>query len=65
MWVQPPGGVPTGAMTSRIIIQIMCKKDKKGSEQKSQQTEAKSYFSYKAETACKIKLPYTIGTGVL
>jgi len=29
MWVQPPGGVPTGAMTSRDIIQIMCKKDKK------------------------------------
>jgi phytoene dehydrogenase-like protein len=29
MWVQPPGGVPTGAMTSRDIIQLMCKKDKK------------------------------------
>ncbi|MFC1970475.1 phytoene desaturase family protein [Chloroflexota bacterium] len=29
MWVQPPGGVPTGAMTSRAIIQLMCKKDKK------------------------------------
>ena len=29
MWVQPPGGVPTGAMTSRAIIQIICKKDKK------------------------------------
>ena len=29
MWVQPPGGVPTGAMTSRDIIQIICKKDKK------------------------------------
>jgi phytoene dehydrogenase-like protein len=29
MWVQPPGGVPTGAMTSRAIIQIICKRDKK------------------------------------
>jgi phytoene dehydrogenase-like protein len=29
MWVQPPGGVPTGAMTSRDVIQIMCKRDKK------------------------------------
>jgi phytoene dehydrogenase-like protein len=29
MWVMPPGGVPTGAMTSRDIIQLMCKKDKK------------------------------------
>jgi phytoene dehydrogenase-like protein len=29
MWVQPPGGVPTGAMTSRDIIQLMCRKDKK------------------------------------
>ena len=29
MWVQPPGGVPTGVMTSRAIIQLMCKKDKK------------------------------------
>jgi phytoene dehydrogenase-like protein len=29
MWVQPPGGVPTGAMTSRDIVQLMCKKDKK------------------------------------
>lgn len=29
MWVQPPGGVPTGAMTSRQIIQMICRKDKK------------------------------------
>lgn len=29
MWVQPPGGTPTGAMTSRAIIQIICRKDKK------------------------------------
>jgi phytoene dehydrogenase-like protein len=29
MWVMPPGGVPTGAMTSRDIVQLMCKKDKK------------------------------------
>jgi phytoene dehydrogenase-like protein len=29
MWVQPPGGVPTGAMTSRDVLQMMCKKDKK------------------------------------
>ena len=29
MWVQPPGGVPTGAMTSRDIIQIICRRDKK------------------------------------
>ena len=29
MWVQPPGGVPTGAMTSRSILQIICKRDKK------------------------------------
>jgi phytoene dehydrogenase-like protein len=29
MWVQPPGGVPTGAMSSRAIIQIICRKDKK------------------------------------
>ena len=27
MWVQPPGGVPTGAMTSRDILQIICKRD--------------------------------------
>ncbi len=29
MWVQPPGGVPTGTMSSRAIIQLMCRKDKK------------------------------------
>jgi phytoene dehydrogenase-like protein len=29
MWVMPPGGVPTGAKTSRDIIQIICKQDKK------------------------------------
>lgn len=27
MWVQPLGGVPTGAMTSRDILQIICKMD--------------------------------------
>jgi len=29
MWVLPPGGVPSGAKTSRDIIQIICLKDKK------------------------------------
>ncbi len=29
MWVQPPGGVPTGAKTSRDVLQIICRKDKK------------------------------------
>jgi phytoene dehydrogenase-like protein len=29
MWVQPPGGVPTGPMTSRDIVQLMCKRDGK------------------------------------
>ena len=29
MWIQPPGGVPTGAKTSRDILQIICRKDKK------------------------------------
>jgi phytoene dehydrogenase-like protein len=29
MWVQPPGGVPTGLMTSRQVIQLMCRKDNK------------------------------------
>lgn len=29
MWVQPPGGVPTGAMTSRDVIQLICRRDKK------------------------------------
>jgi len=28
MWVLPPGGVPTGVITSRGIIQIICRKDK-------------------------------------
>jgi len=28
MWVMPPGGVPTGAKTSRDIIQMICKKEK-------------------------------------
>jgi phytoene dehydrogenase-like protein len=29
MWVMPPGGLPTGVKTSRDIIQIICKQDKK------------------------------------
>lgn len=29
MWVQAPGGVPTGAKTSRDILQIICRKDRK------------------------------------
>jgi phytoene dehydrogenase-like protein len=29
MWVQPPGGLPTGLMTSRQVIQLICRKDKK------------------------------------
>jgi phytoene dehydrogenase-like protein len=29
MWVQPPGGVPTGAKTSRDILQIICHKEKR------------------------------------
>jgi len=29
MWVQPPGGVPTGVMTSRQIIQMICRRDKR------------------------------------
>jgi len=29
MWIQPPGGVPTGAKTSRDILQVICRKDKK------------------------------------
>jgi hypothetical protein len=29
MWIQPPGGVPTGAKTSRDIFQVICRKDKK------------------------------------
>jgi phytoene dehydrogenase-like protein len=28
MWVLPPGGVPTGAKTSRDIIQMICKREK-------------------------------------
>jgi len=27
MWVMPPGGVPTGAKTSRDIILLICKKE--------------------------------------
>jgi phytoene dehydrogenase-like protein len=29
MWVQPPDGVPTGAKTSRDILQIICRKERK------------------------------------
>jgi phytoene dehydrogenase-like protein len=29
MWVAPPGGVPSSAKSSRDIIQIICKKDKR------------------------------------
>lgn len=29
MWIQPSGGVPTGAKTSRDILQIICRKDRK------------------------------------
>jgi phytoene dehydrogenase-like protein len=29
MWVAPPGGVPSGAKSSRDVIQIICKKDSK------------------------------------
>jgi phytoene dehydrogenase-like protein len=29
MWLMPPGGVPTGAKTSRDILQIICRKEKK------------------------------------
>jgi phytoene dehydrogenase-like protein len=28
MWVMPPGGVPTGAKTSRDIIQLICRQEK-------------------------------------
>ena len=28
MWIMPPGGVPTGAKTSRDIIQLICKQEK-------------------------------------
>jgi len=29
MWVQPPGGLPTGLMSSRHVMQMICRKDKK------------------------------------
>jgi phytoene dehydrogenase-like protein len=29
MWVQPPGGLPTGVISSRHVIQMICRKDKK------------------------------------
>lgn len=29
MWTFPPGGLPTGLMMSRCVIQIICKKEKK------------------------------------
>ena len=29
MWIQPPGGVPTGAKTSRDIVQLICRQDKR------------------------------------
>jgi hypothetical protein len=28
MWVMPPGGVPTGAKTSRDIIQLISRQEK-------------------------------------
>ena len=28
-WVQPGGGLPSGAMTGRHVIQIFCKRDNK------------------------------------
>ena len=28
-WVQPGGGIPSGAMTGRNVTQIICKKDNK------------------------------------
>jgi phytoene dehydrogenase-like protein len=28
MWIMPPGGVPTGAKTSRDILELICKKEK-------------------------------------
>lgn len=30
MWVQPPGGLPSAAMSARHVIQIICQKDKRG-----------------------------------
>ncbi len=29
MWVQPPGGLPSGVMASRHVIQMICRKDNK------------------------------------
>jgi phytoene dehydrogenase-like protein len=29
MWVSPPGGLPSGVISSRHVIQIICRKDKK------------------------------------
>jgi phytoene dehydrogenase-like protein len=29
MWVLPPGGVPTGAKSSRDVLQLICRKDRK------------------------------------
>jgi len=29
MWIMPPGGLPAGVKTSRDIIQVICRKDKK------------------------------------
>ncbi len=28
-WVQPGGGLPSGAMTGRYVIQMVCKRDGK------------------------------------
>jgi hypothetical protein len=28
-WVQPGGGLPTGVMLSRALVQALCKEDKK------------------------------------
>ena len=28
-WIQPGGGLPTGVMTGRYVIQIICKKAKR------------------------------------
>jgi phytoene dehydrogenase-like protein len=28
-WVQPGGGIPSGAITGRQVIQVMCKRDRK------------------------------------
>jgi len=29
MWVQPPGGIPAAALSSKHVLQMLCKKDKK------------------------------------